>query len=70
MVYKSVADEVKEFLSVSREPKTLKEINTALGNKYTTSDLNKHIRYWEKKGVISSNIKIGYARTKEYCLTN
>ena len=66
MVYKSVADEVKEFLSVSREPKTLKEINTALGNKYTTSDLNRHIHYWVKRGEIKTKIKDGYIRTKEY----
>ena len=65
---KSVADEIKDILSWSTEPMTLKDIALALGNKYPTSYLNKHIRYWEKRGEISSNIKKGYTKIKEYCL--
>ena len=65
-MHKSVADEVREVLSTSRQPKTMREICVALDGKYTSSYVNKHVRYWEKKGVIVSNIKDGYEKIKEY----
>ena len=65
---KSVADEVKDVLSLSTRPKTMKEIAKALDYKYPSSQISASIKYWEKRGEIVGEIRQGYNKNKEYQL--
>ena len=66
--YYSTADEIKDILKWSDNPMTIKQINLVLGNKLTSDDIHKCIRYWVKKGVILGKIKNGYKKIHEYSL--
>ena len=64
--FKSVAQEAIEVLMLSENPKTAREIDDDLGNKYGSDNIYWSLSYWVKKGVVSSQFKEGSRKTKEY----
>ena len=65
---RSIADEVMDILAASSRPKSMKQINRLLGDKYPSSQISASISYWEKKGVIIGQVRDGYKKNKEYIL--
>ena len=63
---KSVAAEVKDILENSVLPKSIREINRALGYKYDSGQISVSINYWVRQGGVKAQLKDGYQRNKVY----